>query len=62
MIQLKIDNVDWEFDMTGEVTYENEFMGFNRTKNINDYFSDIQTKQENFKEIIEEIIKFDDLF
>lgn len=32
MIQLEIDDVGWEFDMTGEVTYENEFMGFNRRK------------------------------
>jgi hypothetical protein len=62
MIQLEIDDVGWEFDMTGEVTYENEFMGFNRGKNIDKYFSDIQTKQENFKKIIEEIKQFVILF
>lgn len=62
MIQLEIDDVGWEFDMTGEVTYENEFMGFNRRKNIDEYFSDIQTKQENFTKIIEEIEQFVILF
>jgi hypothetical protein len=37
-------------------------MGFNRRKNIDEYFSDIQTKQENFTKIIEEIEQFVILF